>query len=157
MKDSKVEVKKQEEPISIPSFTGYLTSEGIESALQQLPILYPSISQLIILPEKTHEGRTSRAMKIGVNTPTNPKSGMLLLGGVHAREIVNPDLLVKFAFDLCGAYTSNTGMTFGLKSYEADEIKKIVENLELYIFPLVNPDGRSLCTVTQRRYLVEKE
>jgi murein tripeptide amidase MpaA len=138
----KVEAKKQAKPSSTPSFTGYLSSEGIESAIEQLPILYPSISQLIILPEKTHEGRTSRAIKIGVNTAT-PKSGILFLGGVHAREIVNPDLLVKFAFDLCGAYTSNTGLTFGGKSYGTDEIKKIVENLELYIFPLVNPDGRS--------------
>ncbi len=142
----KVETKKQAKATSVPSFTGYLTSEGIESSLQQLPILYPSISQLIILPEKSHEGRTSRAIKIGVNTPPAqqyPKSGMLFLGGVHAREIVNPDLLVKFAFDLCGAYTTKTGMKFGPKSYEADDIKKIVENLELYIFPLVNPDGRS--------------
>ena len=147
----KVETKEQAKATSEPSFTGYLTSEGIESALQQLPILYPSISQLIILPEKTHEGRTSRAIKIGVTTPPAqqyPKSGILFLGGVHAREIVNPDLLVKFAFDLCRAYTTKTGMKFGPKSYEADDIKKIVENLELYIFPLVNPDGRSLCTVT---------
>jgi len=44
---------------------------------------------------------------------------------------------------LCAAYTAKTGMTFGPKSYEADDVKKIVENLELYIFPLVNPDGRS--------------
>ena len=140
------ETKKRAEAASTPSFTGYLTSEGVESALQQLAILYPSISQLIILPERTHEGRISRALKIGMPTPPAqqyPKSGLLFLGGVHAREIVNPDLLIKLAFDLCGAYTAKTGMTFGPKSYGADDVKKIVENLELYIFPLVNPDGRS--------------
>jgi carboxypeptidase T len=141
-----VETKEQAKATSEPSFTGYLTSDGIESALQQLPILYPSICQLIILPEMIHEGRTSRAIKIGVTTPPSqqyPKSGMLFLGGVYAREIVNPNLLVKFAFDLCRTYATKTGMNFGPKSYEADDVKKIVEILELYIFPLVNPYGRS--------------
>ena len=62
---------------------------------------------------------------------------------VHAREILNPDLLVKLALNLCEAYTSNIGLKFGEKSYSADDIKQIVENLELFLFPLVNPDGRS--------------
>ena len=65
------------------------------------------------------------------------------MGGVHAREILNPDLLVKLALNLCEAYTSNIGLKFGEKSYSADDIKQIVENLELFLFPLVNPDGRS--------------
>jgi murein tripeptide amidase MpaA len=124
------------------SFTGYLTSEGIDSALQYIAKSYSSLVQLIVLPEKTHEGRTSRAIKISVNNST-PKNGLLFLGGVHAREILNPDLLVKFALNLCEAYTSNTGMKFQDKSYSADDIKQIVENLELFLFPLVNPDGRS--------------
>ena len=42
-----------------------------------------------------------------------PKNGLLFLGGVHAREILNPDILVKFTLDLCHAYTSKTGMKFG--------------------------------------------
>jgi murein tripeptide amidase MpaA len=138
----KPEPKREIKPTGAPAFTGYLSSEGIESAIKLLPTLYPSLSELIILPEKTHEKRTSRAVKIGVKTAT-PKSGMLFIGGVHAREIVNPDLLVKLAYDLCNAYTSNSGLQFGLKSYGKEDVKKIVENLELYIFPLVNPDGRS--------------
>ena len=124
------------------SFTGYLTSEGIDSALQYIAKSYPALVQLIVLPEKTHEGRTSRAIKISANN-TTPKNGLLFLGGVHAREILNPDLLVKFALNLCEAYTSNTGMKFEDKLYSAEDIKQIVENLELFLFPLVNPDGRS--------------
>ena len=124
------------------SFTGYLTSEGIDSAIQYIAKSYPSLVQLIVLPEKTHEGRTSRAIKISTNN-SSPKNGLLFLGGVHAREILNPDLLVKLALNLCEAYTSNIGLKFGEKSYSADDIKQIVENLELFLFPLVNPDGRS--------------
>ena len=120
-----------------------MTSKGIHSALQYLANSYPSIVQLITLPEKTYEGYTSKAIKLGVNNAA-PKNGILLLGGVHAREILNPDMLVKLALNLCQAYTSNTGLTFGGKSFSAQDIKQIVENLELFVFPLVNPDGRAL-------------
>lgn len=120
--------------------TGYLTTTGVESCLQYLASTYPAICQLIILPQTSVEGRTSRAIKIA--SGGGSRHGVLFLGGVHAREIVNPDLLVTFAFRLCQAYTGNTGLTFGGKSYSADTIKVIVEGLDIFIFPLVNPDGR---------------
>jgi carboxypeptidase T len=124
------------------SFPGYLTSEGIEATIQYISTLYPDITELIPLPEKTHEGRTCRAIKIGKKNAT-PKNGLLFLGGVHAREILNPDLLVKFSLALCNAYVSKTGLSFGGKEYSAEQVKQIVDGLEIYIFPLVNPDGRT--------------
>jgi len=141
---TEVEGEKEETPMSLftLSFTGYLTSQGIDSALQYIAKTYSSLVELIVLPKKTHEKRTCRAIKIGINNST-PKIGLLFLGGVHAREILNPDLLVKLALNVCEAYISKTGMKFGNKSYTADDVKQIVENLELFIFPLVNPDGRS--------------
>lgn len=145
----RIKREKEEKAVGEPSeslftlsFTGYLTSEGINSALQYIAKSYPSLVQLIVLPEKTHEGRSSRAIKISLNNAT-PKNSLLFLGGVHAREILNPDLLVKFALNLCESYSSNTEMKFEDKSYSVDDIKQIVENLELFLFPLVNPDGRS--------------
>jgi murein tripeptide amidase MpaA len=62
---------------------------------------------------------------------------------VHAREILNLDLLVKFALSLCNAYVSKTGISFGGKAYIEKDVKQIVEGTELYVFPLVNPDGRT--------------
>ena len=84
----------------------------------------------------------SRAIKIRVDNAI-PKTGILFIGGVHAREIVNPDMLVTLASNICSAYTSKSGLVFPGKSYGADELKQIVETLDIYIFPLVNPDGRS--------------
>jgi carboxypeptidase T len=133
--------KKESGSFSLSS-TGYLTSEGIEAALQHIAKSYPSLTQLIVLPQKTHEGRTSRAIKIRVDNAT-PKTGLFFIGGVHAREIVNPDLLVNLASNICRAYTSKSGLAFPGKSYSAEEIKQIVESLDIYLFPLVNPDGRS--------------
>jgi carboxypeptidase T len=124
------------------SSTGYLTSEGIEATLQHINKLYSSLTELIVLPEKSHEGRVSRAIKIRVDNAT-PKNGLLFIGGVHAREIVNPDTLVTLASNICSAYTSKSGLVFPGKSYSPEEVKEIVETLDIYIFPLVNPDGRS--------------
>ncbi len=121
--------------------SGYLTTTGIESCLQYLVNTYPSLCQLITLPETSVQGRTSRAIKIGKGGGTN-RRGVLFIGGLHARELVNPDTLASLAIRLCQAYTANFGLTFGGKTYAAGVIKLIVESLDLFIFPLVNPDGR---------------
>ena len=118
----------------------YLTAAGIEACVQFLATTYPSICQLIVLPELSVEGRTSRALKISKGGGS--RHGVLFIGGVHARELVNPDLLVAWAFDLCDAYTNNTGLTYGPRVYEASTVQLLVEALDIIVFPLVNPDGR---------------
>jgi len=118
----------------------YLTAAGIEACVQFLAAAYPSICQLVMLPEPSVEGRTSRALKISKGGGT--RHGVLFIGGVHARELVNPDTLVAWAFDLCDAYTNNTDLTYGPKVYEAATIQLLVEALDIFVFPLVNPDGR---------------
>lgn len=120
--------------------TGYLTASGIESCLVYLANTYPAVCQLIVLPETSVEGRTIRAIKIAHGG--GDRHGVLLIGGVHAREIVNPDLLVTFALKLCQAYSSGTGLSFGGKSYSSSTVQLIVNSMDLFIFPLVNPDGR---------------
>lgn len=122
--------------------TGYLNTPGVESCLVYLASTYPSITQLIVLPEQSIEGRTSRAIKISGGSGED-RNGVLLIGGVHARELINPDLLVSLALKMCYAYTNNTGLTFGGKSWSASTIEMIVNALDIYIYPLVNPDGRT--------------
>src|SRR5712692_5235552 len=120
---------------------GYLSAAGIEACLQWLAATYPAICQLILLPELSVEGRTCRCVKIA-NGAGSDRHGVLFLGGVHAREIVNPDLLVNWALAVCDAYTRNVGLTFGGKSYAASDVQLMVNALDIFVFPLVNPDGR---------------
>src|SRR5262245_56076663 len=121
--------------------TGYLTAAGIEPCLQYLATTYPSISQLQPRPETSIEGRVSRLVKIANGAgPTRP--GILVIAGVHAREVVNPDMLVGFGLKLCQTYTANTGLAFGGKTYDASLVKQIVDHSDILLFPLVNPDGR---------------
>lgn len=120
---------------------GYLTTSAIEACLAWLHGTYPSLTQLIQLPETSVEGRVMRALRIR-STGGGDRNGVLLVGGTHARELINPDLLAGLALKLCWAYTNGTGLTFGGKTWSATDVRLVVDGLDIIIFPLINPDGR---------------
>jgi murein tripeptide amidase MpaA len=120
---------------------GYLTVAGIDTSVLHLATSYPSICQLLELPEKSVEGRTIRALKIAGGAGDG-RFGILFTAGLHAREILNPDLLLAFALRLCRAYQGNSGLVFGGKSFDAATLRDLVERLDIFVLPLVNPDGR---------------
>ncbi|MGC2597317.1 MAG: M14 family zinc carboxypeptidase [Nitrososphaeraceae archaeon] len=70
------------------------------------------------------------------------KKGALFLGDVHAREIVNPDLLLSFSLDLCREYTAQSSLKYGKassSSFDKFDVRKVVDGLDVFIIPLVNP------------------
>lgn len=119
----------------------YLDVNGIGTVLFYMSIKFASICKIINLPESSLEGRTIRAIEITKGSATN-KHGVLFIAGVHARELINPDLVLSFAWKLCQAYVTNTGLVFGGRTYSPFSVKLIVDNLDIFILPLVNPDGR---------------
>jgi murein tripeptide amidase MpaA len=120
---------------------GYLTSSAIEACLAWLHGNFPALTQLIRLPEMSVEGRVMRALRIR-SAGGGARNGVLLVGGTHARELINPDLLAGLALKLCWAYTNGTGLTFGGKAWSATDIRLAVDGLDIFIAPLINPDGR---------------
>jgi len=120
----------------------YLNIGEVESAIAALASTYPSLCELISLPEASIEGRRIHAIRIGKH-PAHVKDAIGLIGGVHAREWGSCEILVHLAADLLEAYTTATGVTYGGKSYSANEVKGLVEELNWVILPLVNPDGRN--------------
>src|SRR5262245_57956979 len=119
--------------------TGYLTVAGIDSCLTYMAGTYPGLCQLIVLPEPSIEGRVCRAVKIANGAgPTRP--GIVVIAGVHAREVVNPDMLAALGIKLCQAYTAGAGLTFGGRTYEPAIVKMLVDQSDTILFPLVNPD-----------------
>ncbi len=124
----------------MPPPTGYLSAGAIVSVVQHIATNYPSIATHITLPEQSVEGRTIHAVKIAKGGGV--RRGVLVIGGAHAREIVNPDLILSLALKICEAYTKGTGLSFGPKTYTNTEVRLIVESLDLILLPLVNPDGR---------------
>jgi Zinc carboxypeptidase len=99
--------------------------------------LFPNIAGFTI--EGVSHERIIWLIKLSDGSRTR---GVLFLGGLHARELINPDALVSLAFDLCYAYTERKGISYGGKSYSFDIIKRIFDTFEIFIMPLVNPDGR---------------
>ena len=72
----------------------YLNVIEIESALQSLADAYPATTELLEAPHLSHEGRKIHVLRVGKTGPGDV-DGVLILGGVHAREWVPPDALVS--------------------------------------------------------------
>jgi murein tripeptide amidase MpaA len=99
------------------------------------------VTELILLPNRTSEGRQSHALRIGP-PDAQGASAIAITGGLHAREWVPPDALVNLAADLLEAHARGTGLRYGTQRFSAEEIRSVVEGLQVVLFPCVNPDGR---------------
>ncbi len=120
----------------------YMNVTEVESALIALAAAHPTICELITLPNLTIEGRTTHAVRLGTQA-ANTVDAYYLTGGVHAREWGSCEILVNVATDLCDAYAGGTGLGYGGKTFSKNEVKALIEQLNIIIYPCVNPDGRN--------------
>lgn len=119
----------------------YLNITEVESAVTSLATAFPGASELIDLPEPSVEGRACHALRIGT-APAGSNDCAVLIGGVHAREWGSCEILVNLAADLLEAHAAGTGLAYGGTAFTADDVRTILSELDLVVFPLVNPDGR---------------
>ena len=119
----------------------YLNVDEIESALQNLAAGYPATTELITVPNLTHEGRPGHVLRLG-GAANSEQDSVLMLGGMHAREWVPPDALISLAADLLEAFDLGTGLVYGGKSFAASDIREVMEAMSVFVYPCVNPDGR---------------
>jgi len=117
---------------------------AIDAAVDHVLATYPAIAKPVSLPETSVEGRTIKALKIADGTGSN-RTGVIFLGGTHARELINPETVISIALRLCDAYVNQTGLAFGPKTYDPSSVQMIVKSLDLILVPMVNPDGRNFC------------
>lgn len=91
---------------------------------------FPQIAQVVSLGQ-SHEGREIWAIKISDDAQSEDlaEPEALLIGAQHAREWISvevPFLIAKYL----------------LENYETDpQVQRLVNNLEIWIVPMVNPDG----------------
>ena len=119
----------------------YLDMVGINTAITFLGTTYPSLAAVFTLPEPSRNGSTMRGYRLGAGSKGDRRA-VLALGGVHARELVNPDMLISLSIKLCQAYTAGTGLDFGGTSFSSTDVKLVLDALDVYVIPVVNPDGR---------------
>jgi murein tripeptide amidase MpaA len=117
-----------------------MNTTEIASALAYFETSYPLLCQRVVLPEKTFEGRSCYALRIEKDR-VRKKPAILIIGGVHAREWGGPDIVINFAGDVLRAYHTRKGLRYLGKTYSARDIKTIIEERRLFVFPCVNPDG----------------
>jgi len=121
---------------------GYMTADEVESALINLQSLHPDLVSLIELPHRSWEDRISHAVRVRAGKKTN-RDGVLFTGSMHAREWGGSDICMTFLLNIINAYRSNSEMTYGGKRFTAAQIRSILENIDLFVFPDVNPDGKN--------------
>jgi murein tripeptide amidase MpaA len=120
---------------------GYLTTDEVEASIALGEKNHSAYFERIRLPNLTWEKRRCHAARIGKGRGKR-RAAMCFIGGVHGREWGSPDILVYFAMRLLRAYRDKGSIRLGGKHFTAAQIRDIVENLDIVVFPQVNPDGR---------------
>ncbi|MBD0742852.1 M14 family metallopeptidase [Streptomyces sp. CBMA152] len=126
----------------------YLNITEVESAVASLATAFPAQCELVDLPETSVEGRACHALRIGT-APAGTKDSVVLIGGVHAREWGSCEILVHLAADLLEASSTGTGLAYGGTTFTSAQVGTILDNLDVVVFPLVNPDGRHYSQTVQ--------
>lgn len=122
----------------------FLDYNGFWQAFKTLGDQYPGICQAFKVARPTHEGRQVPVLFIHAAGVNVFKPAVVLIGGLHARELVNPDTLVNFAMDLLFVnWFSNYDLAYGNTVFTNETVRRVLLNLKIYIVPLANPDGRA--------------
>jgi murein tripeptide amidase MpaA len=119
----------------------YRTAAQIDWVMSLLGAWFPQVCELVELPEPTIEGRAMHALRLRAGGGEDRRS-VLIVGGLHARELMNPDAILDLQLDLVVSYLSGTDIVLGNRRVTALEIKVILETLDIWMVPCGNPDGR---------------
>ena len=134
-----------------------MTSAVVSSHLDAVVAAHPTFMTRSTTAEwgPGRAGANSGFVKVALAPPGGPaRGGVFLMGGIHARELAPPDALVSFLEKLGAAYAARAAVTYPAWTdpvnsivYDAFTIpfpwvRSIVESLDLYVAPCVNPDGR---------------
>ncbi len=114
------------------SMGGFLTLDEVMAELDEMTSLYPNLitAKFTIGNTQTIEGRDVYAIKISDNpNVTEDEPEVLYTSLIHAREPESMQQLIWYMWYLLENYGTD------------DEITYLVDNLQMYFIPVVNPDG----------------
>ncbi len=110
---------------------GYYTYDQIIAIVDSLAVNFPSICKKVSWGTSIG-GRQLAALKISDNVNTDePEPEIMFDGGIHGDEVGGSQNVIMFARDLCLGYGSDPTIT------------NLVNNREIWLYPMVNPDGRA--------------
>lgn len=119
----------------------YRTVSQIDGMIDLLSATRPDFFTKLTLNEPSVEGRAVHGIRLHAG-PSGSRSAVLVLGGTHARELMNPDAIIDLAIDLFLSYDNGTDLTYGNRTWPANEVRIFLEALDIWLVPCTNPDGR---------------
>jgi hypothetical protein len=128
--------KGQISPFAEPTSAKYRPHNEVIAAL--IALENSGVAQAYIIGT-THEGRDIWAVRVSDNPSEDENEpGALFLGCHHAREWISVEVPLYIAQYLADNYYSDA------------EVKHLVDNCEIWIVPVVNPDGYEYSRTTDR-------
>ncbi|MBI3365982.1 MAG: hypothetical protein HY033_13895 [Ignavibacteriae bacterium] len=123
----------------ILNFTAYHNSAQVDAALNQLAATYPTMTQISTIGTSI-EGRPIKVLKIATNPAINDpaKGDVVFVALHHAREWIAVEVALYLADEMLARYASDAVL-------QAD-----MNNLQIWIVPIVNPDGFAYTQSTDR-------
>ena len=116
----------------------FISHVQVEAAMANLAKRHPAHCELLTFPNRSAGKQRYHAMRIGKAVPSG--FGVLILGAMHGDEAGTADACIRLATDLLGAFGANTGVAYGNKSFQAEDIASI-KGIDVFVVPVVNPDG----------------
>ncbi|XP_016842645.1 zinc carboxypeptidase [Nasonia vitripennis] len=104
-------------------FTRFQTLDEIYNWLDNLALAYPNNVEIIV-GGKSFEGRPIKGVKL---TFAPGKSGVFIEAGIHAREWLS--------------HSTATFLINELLTSNDQDVRKLAQSFEWYVFPCFNPDG----------------
>ncbi|MFI4897184.1 MAG: M14 family zinc carboxypeptidase [Phycisphaerales bacterium JB059] len=120
-------------------YADYKPLDAIDDRIDELIARRPDLVSRSVIGT-THEGRPIWVMRISGETGGACKPGFLLNGLTHAREWITPMNVMYLAESLVDGYGVDP------------EITSIVDQMEWFIIPVLNPDGYAFSWTTNRMW-----
>lgn len=120
------------ENFTLGSYAGYFTTQEMFDNLSDMLSQYPNlITDIIPISDTlTHEGRTMYYLRISNNpNSVQNKPKVLYTSLIHSREPGSLSETIFFMWYLLENYGTNPEITY------------LVDNVEMYFVPMINPDG----------------
>lgn len=111
-------------------FSNFHDPAQVDTILNDLVAAHPGLAQLSTIGT-SHDGRPIKALKISDNVSINEtdEGDILFVALHHAREWISVEMALYLAEQILSQYSTNPQL-------QAD-----VNNLQIWIIPVVNPDG----------------
>ncbi len=126
----------------------YRTAAQLSQAIAALAGAAPALCETFTLALPSVEGAAISGLHIHAGDAKSNRNGVLLLGGVHARELMNPEAIIDLAADLLTSYAHDTDITYAVPgsgapgaTWGASGIRVMLESLDIWMVPCSNPDG----------------